>query len=52
VDTAEAAFVGACDGDLPADRLLAAVGEVLGERPDEAGAARLVRELVSDGYLI
>ena len=52
VDTAEAAFVGACDGDLPAGRLFAAVGEVLGEEQDEAGAARLVRLLARDGYLI
>jgi hypothetical protein len=44
--------VGACDGDLPAGRLFAAVGEVLGEQPDEGGDARLVRLLVRDGFLV
>jgi hypothetical protein len=51
VDTATAAVVGASDGDLTASRLLAAVGEVLGERPDRATGAATVRDLVRDGYL-
>lgn len=51
VDTVEAALVGASDGDLPAGRLLAAIGQVLGEQPDETALAGAVRDLVRDGYL-
>jgi hypothetical protein len=49
-DTVEAALVGASDGDLPADRLLGAIGELLGS-PVEGGAA-MIRELVADGFLV
>ena len=49
-DTVEAALVGACDGDLPAGRLLDAIGELLGT-PVEGGAA-LVRSLVAEGFLV
>ncbi len=49
-DTVEAALVGASDGDLPAGRLLDAIGDLLGT-PVEDGAAR-VRELVAEGFLV
>ena len=51
VDTAEAALVGACDGDLTAGRLLEAIGQVLGVPPDPATSAATMRDLVRDGYL-
>jgi hypothetical protein len=47
VDTAEAAFVGACDGDLAVGRLLAAVAEVT----DREVPLDTVRDLVADGWL-
>jgi hypothetical protein len=50
VDTVDAALVGACDGDLPAGRLLAAVGQLLGASVDDR--VRAVRELVADGFLV
>ena len=48
VDTATAALVGACDGDLALGRLLGAVEQLTG------GSVPLpsVRELVAEGYLI
>ena len=49
-DTVEAALVGASDGDLPAGRLLEAIGELLGE-PVADGAER-IRSLVADGFLV
>ncbi len=52
-DTLEAAFLGACDGDLTVGRLLAALAALL-----ERDAAELrttyvpvVRELVEEGFL-
>jgi hypothetical protein len=51
VDTAEAALVGASDGDLTATQLFGAIGRVLGEQPDEVAGAATVRDLVHDGYL-
>ena len=50
-DTAEAALVGACDGDLPAGTLLAAIGELLEQPVDLGAAAGAVRELVAEGFL-
>jgi hypothetical protein len=47
VDTAEAAFVGACDGDLAVGPLLAAVADLT----DRAVSLDTVRELVGDGWL-
>lgn len=46
VDTATAAFVGACDGDLTAGELLAAVGELVGEADVD------VASLVEEGFII
>ncbi|MGQ0846005.1 MAG: DUF7059 domain-containing protein [Sporichthyaceae bacterium] len=53
VDTATAALVGACDGDVPLGVLIDAVAEVLGESASELRARLLpvVRELVADGFL-
>jgi methylase of polypeptide subunit release factors len=53
VDTVEAALVGACDGDLTAGQILAAVATLLDR---DAGSIRReyaerVRELVADGFL-
>ncbi len=45
VDTAEAAFVGACDGDLTARQLLAAVQELVGDAEVDVAA------LVEEGFL-
>jgi methylase of polypeptide subunit release factors len=47
VDTAEAAFVGACDGDLTVGQLLAAVAEVTGRTV----TFDTVRDLVADGWV-
>jgi hypothetical protein len=47
VDTAEAAFVGACDGELTVGQLLAAVAEVTGR----SVSVDTVRALVADGWL-
>ncbi|GAA1940114.1 DUF7059 domain-containing protein [Nocardioides marmoribigeumensis] len=52
VDTVEAALVGASDGDLPAGRLLEAIGELLGQPVDVAAGAATVRGLVTDGFLV
>ncbi len=53
VDTATAALVGACDGDVPLGVLLDAVAQVLDEPAAELRARLLpvVRELISDGFL-
>ena len=48
-DTATAALVGACDGQLPVGTLVAAVREVLGDLPD--GLLAEVRNLVEVGVL-
>lgn len=53
VDTVEAAFVGASDGELTAAQIVAALAE-LTEQPAETLAAQVVtavRELVRDGFL-
>ncbi|RYP87291.1 class I SAM-dependent methyltransferase [Nocardioides guangzhouensis] len=52
-DTVEAALVGACDGDLSVDAILAALAELLGLDPAEVRETRLpvVRELVVEGFL-
>ena len=53
VDTATAALVGACDGDVPLGILIDAVAQVL-EKPAADLRSRLlpvVRELVADGFL-
>jgi methylase of polypeptide subunit release factors len=47
VSTGEAAFVGACDGDLTVRALLAAVADLT----DQTVAPAAVRELVADGWL-
>lgn len=53
VDTATAALVGACEGSLPVGALLDAIATLLGEDPTvlRRDRPRLVRELVSDGFL-
>lgn len=53
VGTAEAAFVGACDGTLTTDRLLVALAEVLGTDEPALRAELLprVRALLADGTL-
>lgn len=53
VDTVEAALVGACDGDLTAGQILAALGELLDEPVDDLWRTRVpsLRELVRDGFL-
>ncbi|WP_338039915.1 hypothetical protein [Nocardioides caldifontis] len=53
VDTVEAAFVGASDGELTAAQIVAALAQ-LTEQPAEPLAAQVVtavRELVRDGFL-
>ncbi|MEA5119067.1 MAG: methyltransferase [Propionicimonas sp.] len=54
VDTALAAVVGACDGDLPLGVLLAATASVLEVDPDAltADVLRRLRPLIADGFLI
>jgi len=53
VDTALAAVVGACDGDLPLGVLIAAVGGLLGVDPDALAADLLprLRTLTGEGFL-
>ena len=51
-DTVEAALVGASDGDLPAGRLLEAIGDLLEQPVDAAAGAATVRGLVADGFLV
>ncbi len=48
VDTAEAALVGACDGDLSVAQILAALEQILGARQVSTD---VVRELVAEGFL-
>ncbi|MBL0746234.1 DUF7059 domain-containing protein [Nocardioides baculatus] len=52
-DTLEAAFLGACDGDLTVGRLLGALAALLERDVDELRSAYLpvVRELVREGFL-
>jgi hypothetical protein len=54
VDTAVAAIVGACDGDLPLGVLVGAVAGLLDVDPDDLAAEVLspLRRLVLDGYLL
>jgi hypothetical protein len=54
VDTAEAALVGACDGELTVGQILDALGTLLERDPGELREAYLpvVRELVAEGYLL
>lgn len=53
VDTATAAWVGACDGELALGPILSAVATLLGadERALVAEASATARELVAEGYL-
>jgi hypothetical protein len=54
VDTVEAALVGACDGDLTADQILAALADLLDEPLETLRTGRLesLRDLVRDGFLV
>lgn len=53
VGTVEAALVGACDGDLTAGQLFAAVADLVGGPAlPEAAQAAMVRELAADGFLV
>jgi len=47
VDTATAALVGACDGELSLGRLLGAVEQLVGT----SVPLETIRELVAEGYL-
>ncbi len=49
VDTAEAALVGACDGELTVAQILAALAQILGAHGVSTG---VVRDLVADGFLV
>lgn len=53
VDTVEAAFVGACDGDLSIGQILDAVSQLLDLDPAQTRATYLpvARELVREGFL-
>ncbi len=53
VDTAEAALVGACDGELTTDQILAALGQLLDQDPADLRASYLpvVRDLITEGFL-
>ena len=48
VDTAEAALVGACDGELTVAQILAALDQILGAH---GVSTDVVRELVAEGFL-
>ena len=54
VDTVEAALVGACDGELTIDQILAALGQLLEQDSADLRTAYLpvVRDLVTEGFLI
>lgn len=54
VDTAEAALIGACDGELATEPILDAVAVLLDLDPASAReeALPLLRELVADGFLV
>jgi hypothetical protein len=53
VDTVEAGFVGACDGDLPVGALLDALAQLTSADPGHLRATYVpvVRELVAEGFL-
>jgi hypothetical protein len=52
VDTAEAALVGACDGDLTVGQILAALDQLLGDdRAPRAERLDTVRSLLAEGFL-
>ena len=53
VDTVEAALVGACDGELTVDQILAALGQLLDREPADLRASYLpvVRDLITEGFL-
>ena len=53
VDTVEAALVGACDGELTVDQILAALGQLLDRDVAELRSAYhpVVRDLVAEGFL-
>jgi len=53
VDTIEAGFVGACDGDLPVGSLLDALAQLTGAEPGPVRATYVpvIRELVEEGFL-
>jgi Methyltransferase small domain len=53
VDTVEAALVGACDGELSVDQILAALGQLLDTDELDLRATYLpiVRDLVTEGFL-
>ena len=52
-DTAEAALVGACDGDLPVGAILDAIASLTEADPAALRSAYLpaVRELIGEGFL-
>lgn len=54
VDTAVAAFVSVCDGELATGQALAAIGALLDVPTDQvvSGALPVIRELVADGLLL
>jgi hypothetical protein len=54
VDTVEAALVGACDGELTVDQILAALGQILDQDRVDLRASYLpvVRDLVVEGFLV
>ncbi len=54
LDTGLAAFVGACDGDLSASAIAAAIAQVLDadETALRAALAPRLRELLADGFLL
>ena len=54
VDTVEAALVGACDGELSVDQILAALAQLLDRDPADLRPAYLpiVRDLVTEGFLL
>jgi hypothetical protein len=52
-DTVEAALVGACDGELSVDQILAALGQLLDRDEQDLRASYLpvVRDLITEGFL-
>lgn len=54
LDTVTAAFVSACDGDLPASRIVAALASLFEHSPADVLAEVLpvLRDLVADGFLV
>ncbi len=54
VDTVEAALVGACDGELSVDQIIAALGQLLDRDVADLRPAYLpvVRDLVAEGFLL